>query len=50
MTQVSLAPPFCDELTTSAPSSKATRVSPPGSTPAASSGKEVADAASGKDD
>ena len=29
-TQVSFAPPFCDELTTSAPSSNATRVSPPG--------------------
>ena len=27
-----MAPPFWDELTTSAPSSKATRVSPPGST------------------
>ena len=32
MTQVSLAPPFWDELTTSAPSERATRVSPPGST------------------
>ena len=30
-THVSLAPPFCDELTTSEPSSNATRVSPPGS-------------------
>ncbi len=32
MTQVSLAPPFWEELTTSAPSERATRVSPPGST------------------
>ena len=29
-TQVSFAPPFCEELTTSAPSSSATRVIPPG--------------------
>ena len=34
--QVSLAPPFCVEFTTSAPSSNATRVSPPGSTRASS--------------
>ena len=32
MTQVSLAPPFWEELTTSAPSERATRVRPPGST------------------
>ena len=32
MTQVSFAPPFWDELTTSAPSERATRVRPPGST------------------
>src|ERR1700682_6022952 len=31
-THVSLLPPFWDELTTSAPRSKATRVRPPGST------------------
>ena len=31
-THVSLNPPFCVELTTSAPSSRATRVRPPGST------------------
>ena len=36
-THVSFAPPFWDELTTSAPSSKATRVSPPGATRASSS-------------
>ena len=30
MTQVSLPPPFCDELTTISPASKATRESPPG--------------------
>ena len=29
---MSFAPPFCEELTTSAPGSQATRVSPPGST------------------
>src|ERR1700722_2954862 len=31
-THVSLLPPFCEELTTSASASKATRVRPPGST------------------
>ena len=31
-THVSFAPPFWDELTTSAPSSSATRVMPPGRT------------------
>ncbi len=36
-TQVSFAPPFWDELTTSAPSSNATRVRPPGATRASPS-------------